>query len=261
MAIASLTVAQSCIFEDREHCPVYLTLDFSGVPEEVGNVLLFLEHEDGYLYRDTVYSRDFRSTYEIPVQKGRYHVAAFGNISEMVFDGGYCVTPGRQADSLYTCFHTASYTGDLAADTINMAKDHIGLHIRVLGRAEDPDSIFVRIESSSVGYSLYGDIIGGTYIHVPEAAHIAEDDAGYYEFSSRILRQKEEDLTLEICAVDNGADTTLTAIPLAARLQEAGIAMDSVNLEDVYLTIDYAHYSMTVSPVDWYDNGQVEIEF
>lgn len=195
MAIASLTVAQSCIFEDREHCPVYLTLDFSGVPEEVGNVLLFLEHEDGYLYRDTVYSRDFRSTYEIPVQKGRYHVAAFGNISEMVFDRGYCVTPGRQADSLYTCFHTASYTGDLAADTINMAKDHIGLHIRVLGRAEDPDSIFVRIESSSVGYSLYGDIIGGTYIHVPEAAHIAEDDAGYYEFSSRILRQKEEDLT------------------------------------------------------------------
>lgn len=257
--IASVLAAQSCILEDRTGCPTYLTLDLSSTPEEVGLIHLILEHEDGITYRDTVYRDGFLSGYEIPVRKGRLSVAAFGNPAGMVYDRGYTVPAGEQADSLYTCFFSAEYSSELSSDTVRVMRNFIGLHIRILGQTTDTDSLKICVESSSVGYDLHGNIITGAYSHSPAPRHLPDSSGWYYEYSSRLTRLAGENLSLTVSTVSSGADVPLIRMEIAEYIRQTGMSMDDDELGDVYVTVDFARASITVSPVDWNYNRHVEI--
>lgn len=261
IVVASLSAAQSCIIENRENCPAYLTLDFSLTPEEVGHIHLILRHENGGIFQDTVYRERFMSPYEIQVTRGCVTLAAFGNVRDMIFENGYTVETGNAADNLYTCFLQSEYNGDLERDTVTVMKNNIGLFIRMLSGAPDTDSISVCIESRSTGYDLQGNILEGVFSHRPEAVHLPEEGAAYFEFNSRIVRQKDEDLILSVFNGTDISDILLARIQLIPILKEAGIDMDDEHLDDVYMTVDCNRMTITVSPVGWYANGHAEITF
>ena len=61
---------QSCIWEDREQCPSFLSLDFSGTPEEVERIYLVLTHQDGWTCRDTLLREDFGNSMLTGVRAG-----------------------------------------------------------------------------------------------------------------------------------------------------------------------------------------------
>lgn len=260
LVIASLFPFQSCILENRTDCPTYLRLDFPSVPEEVGMIHLVIEHEDGTVYHDTVFRKDSTSGCELPVRKGRLSIAAFGNPSGMIYDRGYTVPEGGQADSLYTCFLTGEYRSDLSRETVTLLRNYIGLHVRVLGDAVETDSIHICVESASVGYDLYGNILTGSFRHSPRATHVPVDDARYYEFLSRITRQDGDVLYLSVMATRNGEERQLVRTGLSGHLRQAGTGMDDEELEDLYVTIDFSEASIKVSPVDWNYYEHVEIE-
>lgn len=256
---AYLLAVQSCILENRSGCPTYLTLDLSSTPEEVGLIHLILEHEDGTVYQDTVHKGSFLSGYELPVKKGTLSIAAFGNPADMVFDNGYSVATGNQADSLYTCFFSSQYTSELSVDTVRVLRNFIGLHIRIMGHTALSDSLAISIESASVGYDLHGNILKGTFRHMPAPGHLPDSSEWYYEFSSRLTRQAGEDMTLTVSTICDGADVPLLSTELSWYIRQTGMSMDDEELGDVYVTIDYARASITVSPVDWNYNPHVEI--
>lgn len=246
-------VMKSCIFEDRSNCPACLFLDFSGTPEEVSSINLFLMQDNGTVRTDTVFMEEFGEPYEVFVRKGAVSIAAFGNIEEMTFSDGYITAPGNDADNLYTCFMQASYNGDLYYDTVRVTKNNIGLHIRIKGSVSDMLSAI--IESSSIGYGLHGEILEGEFRFIPETVSLPSDKDESYLFFARITRQKKKDLQLHLLS----GDKTIASVPLSECLTEAGIDMDAPVLKDLYLNLDISALTLTVSTVGWTDTGAVEI--
>lgn len=253
-ALLLIPAVHSCIMEDRSHCPAYLTLDFSQTPEAVTHIHLIIRHSDGTQYSDTLTASEYSSLYEIPVRRGHVDVAAFGNVESMQYADGYSVTTGEEADNIYTCFFPALYDGDLCSDTVHMHKNNIGLHIRVTGHMSD--NFHIVIESSSIGYDLQGNIIEGDYEHIPDAAHTPADENGYYEYSTRVVRQRSDDLRM---TVFSDKEKPLKEISLSECLDEAGIHMSDPDLDDLYMTVDLERSILSVSPVGWTDTGYIEI--
>lgn len=259
--VLALCGLQSCIWEDRKACPACLTLDFSSVPENVERIYLVVKHRDGWTHMDTLRRQDFGTPYEAAVKKGGISVAAFGNIDRMQYDNGYTVPPGEQADSIYTCFLHEEYTSDLEYDTVTMHKNFIGLHIRVLKEALPGDSIRLSITSPSIGYNIGGEIAEGKFAHTPERIPETPENSGYFQYISRITRQKDSSLSLEISAVEGDYTGTITEIGLSRHLEEAGIDMNAEELGDLYMTVDFSRSTISVSPEDWGNiNNTMEIE-
>ena len=251
-----ISLSPGCIIEDRSNCPTYLTLDFSDTPEEVSDIHLFIISEDGRMFKDTIDRSQFTDLYEVSFKRGKTDIATFGNVDRMVYSNGYSIAEGDDADNLYTCFITSAYRNDLSYEKISVLKNNIGLHIRVMGYASD--SLQIMVTSSSIGYDLHGNIMDGDFTHRPEAVHTPTDDEAYFEFFSRVTRQKDEALTLTVYAVSG---TTVIVLPLFSLLVEAGIDMSDESLEDLYLTVDCALSSLTVSPEGWDSTEHTDILF
>lgn len=250
----------SCIMEERDGCPSYLSIDFSGTPEEVKSIILLLRYEDGFCIMDTVLREDYANPYEIPVRRGTPFVSAFGNVDKMVFDDGFSIIRGEESDKIYTDFRKGCYNGDLSHDTIKLGKSYIGLYIRVMNPAEASCSVEITTECSSIGYSYSGEILEGIFRHTPEPHHIPTAEEGYYEFLSRIVRQKNGDAVLRIKSVQNGAEEEILEIPLSEKLKAAGMDMGSKDLQDIFITINYSRSSMKISVDDWERTEHIEIE-
>ena len=254
--ILVMSLNPGCIHEDRSNCPTYLTLDFSDTPEDVSYIHLFIRSEDGKVFRDTIVRSEFADLYEVSFKRGQTDIAAFSDIDRMVYDNGYRIAEGDDADNLYTCFTTSVYRSDLSSDKITVLKNNIGLYIRVMGHASD--NLYIVVESSSIGYDLHGNILDGNFEHRPEALHTPNDEEAYFEFFSRITRQKDESLTLTVYTTSGATVAVIRLFPL---LVEAGIDMNDESLEDLYLTVDHTLSSLIVSPDGWDSTEHTEILF
>lgn len=254
--VLTVVFVQACIMEDRSNCPAYLTLDFSETPEKVSEIHLFIEDSKGYLFKDTLPANKFGIPYEIPVRRGELHIAAFGNIDRMMYDYGYRIHEGEDADSLYTCFISMACNDDLSFQHIIPVKNYIGLNIRIIGNISD--SLGITVESTSVGYGLSGEIIEGIFRHSPNTTHLPSSEEAYFEFFSRVLRQKDESLSV---TVRGTSDTILARVPLSAFLYDAGINMNDDALKDLYITLDIALSSIILSLESWNSTNHTEILF
>ena len=254
--VLAMALCHGCIIEDRSQCPTFLTLDFTDTPEEVSCIHLFITSDNGGVIKDTIAGSEFKDLYEVSFKRGKTGIAAFGNIDNMAYGNGYSIPEGYDSDNLYTCFITTVYRGDLSYEKVTVLKNNIGLHIRVMGCASD--SLRIVVESSSIGYDLHGNIMDGDFTHRPKAIHTPTDEEAYFEFFSRITRQKDDNLTL---TVYTASGTTITAIQLFSLLLEAGIDMSDESLADLYITVDYSLSSLTVSPEGWDSTEHTEILF
>lgn len=254
--VMAVALSHGCIFEDRSDCPSFLTLDFSRTPEDISDIHLVITTADKRIIRDTIDRNEFMVPYEVSVRRGETGIAAFGNIDRMIYGNGYRVAEGEDADNLYTCFIKSVYRGDLSSEKVTVLKNNIGLHVRVLGSSSD--SLHIEVVSSSTGYDLQGHIMEGIFRHLPDAIHTPSDKEAYFEFLTRVTRQKDDDLTL---SVYTGSGKEITSICLLPLLTDAGIDMDDEILQDLYITVDVALSCLTVSPEDWNHTGHTEIFF
>lgn len=252
--------ASSCIWEERDGCPTYLSIDFSQTPEEVKSIILMLRYEDGYSIIDTIPKKDYMSMYEIPVKRGSPYLSAYGNIEKMVFDDGFTVVTGEESDDIYTDFRKNTYDRDLSNDTIILKKNNIGLYIRVLTAADSSYSVEITTECSGIGYSYSGEIIEGKFCHTPVPSHYPSDTEEYYEFRSRIVRQKNADAMITIRSVSEDNTREILEIPLSDKLDAAGMDLCDNELKDLYITINHSLTSMMVSVEEWNREEHIEIE-
>ncbi len=248
---------RSCILEERTGCPSYLTLCFPDPPVGVENVFLVFRYGDGVVERDTL-SRDELENYERPVRREFFSLAAYSNISEMEYADGYQIPMGCEADSLYTDFLSVFCDDDLECDTVLLSKDFIGLHIRVLGYGGEYDSVCVAVNSSAVGYDLYGNVMTGRYRHIPEAACCPDSVRSYYEYYSRILRQVEDNMTLEVYVVDEDDNELVKSVELPDLSSVGKVA--GKEMEDLYIQVDVSKSLVSIKVEDWHNMDYVEIE-
>ena len=174
----------------------------------------------------------------------------------MMYDYGYRIHEGEDADSLYTCFISMACNDDLSFQHIIPVKNYIGLYIRIIG--DISDSLGITVESTSAGYGLSGNIIEGIFRHSPNTTHLPSSEEAYFEFFSRVLRQKDDSLSV---TVRGTSGQILARIPLSAFLYDAGINMNDDALKDLYITLDIALSSIILSLEGWNSTNHTEIQF
>lgn len=254
----------SCIKEDRSECPSYLTIDLSGTPDKVDSLYLILQYKNGQIFKDTIHNGDFRNDYEIAVPRGSATIAAYGNISMMKYDNGYIVPYGYPADNVYTFFSEAEYLSDLSRDTITVAKNYMAIHVKVLGMVRASKGLTAEFIGSYTGYSIYGELISGEFYHAPESSHLPTETEDYYVFYTRVPRHSpNSSLLLRLSTQYTNIETpdTLLEMSIQDKLLQAGISFSDPILQDLYLTIDHSHSTITIS-VDNFDSmDHVEVDF
>lgn len=254
----------SCIKEEREKCPTYLTIDLSGTPAEVDSLYLILQYEDGQYFRDTIRKENLTADYEIAVPRGSATIAAYGNISRMIYDHGYITPHGSPSDNIYTYFSEGEYLSDLSSDTITVTKNSMAIHAKVLGAVMASEGLKAEFIGSNTGYSIYGELTDGEFYHSPESSHIPTDAEDYYLFLSRVTRHaSDSQLLLRLSTRYPGMErpTTLLEISIPEKLAQGGISFSDHILQDLYLTIDHSRSTITISVDDFDSMEHVEVEF
>ncbi len=247
----------SCIFEDRSGCPAYFNVDFTDVPLSIGTVYLVYQFQNGEVCMDTVFRHLF-DTYERTVPRERFYLAAFGNICSMQYSNGLEVPFGAEADSIYTDFRELYCDDDFLYDKISLKKDFIRLSVRVMGYGRDYDSLYLEINSTAVGYDLYGNVLRGKYRHRPCATHVPKSANDFYEFSSRLIRQQEDDIVIDLYVSTDGESDLVKSINVSDLVSAGEVVVDST--DDLFVIIDFSLSVIVLSPVGWDYTDFVEIE-
>ncbi len=254
----------SCILEERGSCPSYLTLDLSSTPDDVDSLYLILKYNDGRLFRDTLYKEEMISNYEIAVPRGSAALAAYGNITNMVYDNGYITSKGLPADNIYTYFSKVEYLTDLSSDTITVSKSSMAIHIKVLGSVKASEGLLAEILGSCTGYNNSGETVQGDFYHTPETLHIPTKEEEFYNFLTRVTRHPSDSpliLRLSTMHQDSPEWVALLEISIQEKLEQAGISMSDPDLQDLYLTIDHSRSAISISVDDFDSANHVEVKF
>lgn len=254
----------SCILEERGNCPTYLTLDLTETPTEVNSLYLILQYRDGYTFKDTVYQEEFGREYEAAVPRGAATLAAYGNISNMLYDDGYVTAEGDPADDIYTYFTSVDYNGDLSTGKVNLSKNNIGFTFKVLGEVKGSEGLLLEITGENIGYTNTGELVEGPFLHHPESTHNPTPDEDYYLFRSRITRQNGEGavlLKLYTRYPPSKEMVQILEISLTEKLREAGIDMADGELKDINITVDYSKSTITISVDNFENMDDIELIF
>lgn len=257
---AVLVFARSCIWEERSRCPTYFRVDFSQTPEDVDNAILMLGYDDGYIIVDTVRKHEFGTIYEKPIRREDFSFAVFGNVGDMqLLKDGVIVRDGQEAGDVYAYFNRFCGNEDIYEEIVSFVKYHTTLHIKVLTVPSDTSEISVTIACRDIGYDYTGKLLQGKYSYTPNPSHTPVEGQCYYEFETRILRQKQLDFVLSLRRTADGKEIDVYEIPLALKLKEAGIELDITDPDDIYIIVNSANMSVNVSVLSWDEIDNEEI--
>lgn len=264
--IVSILACSSCeatIFEEREDCPCFLTLDLSNVPPTMGELYLWaFDSKENLILRDTILSTHFGGEYEVVVKRTTVHYHLWGNIGSATSLLGensvnlkLSKVDSLSADSLYCYSKKLNATGEFAKDTVTLFKEYARVKVLVK-RAKDT---FIEIKGESNGYFLNREIVDAKSIYKSVGLIDSNSDMLH---TFNITRQSNLSL-LEIALSHsiNKRVTLLNTYPIGEWLEEQGYNMDAENLSDIYIEIDSSNNFITITVDDWSytPEGNVEI--
>ncbi len=264
--IVSLLACSSCeatIFEEREDCPCFLTLDLSNVPSTMGELYLWaFDSKENLILRDTILSTHFGGEYEIEVKRTTVHYHLWGNIGSATSLLGensvnlkLSKVDSLSADSLYCYSKRLNATGEFAKDTVTLFKEYARVEVLVKGAK----NTFIEIKGESNGYFINREIVDAKSIYKSVGLIDSNSDMLH---TFNITRQSNLSL-LEIAlshSINNGFKL-LNTYPIGEWLEEQGYNMEAENLSDIYIEIDSSNNFITITVDDWIytPEGNVEI--
>ncbi len=260
-----ILILTSCIFEDRDKCPAYMSLDLSDTPNEVDSLYMVLEYQDGTTYIETIRKENFKEEYEIAIPRGDGHLAVYGNMDTSLYDNGYIIPSGYPSDNIFTHFSQVDYRRDLINEKISVTKNNLGVIVKILGKSRDSCKIHIEIEGDKIGYSNDGRAVDGIFLHRPANCHEPTNEEDYYLFASRVPRHNiDSHLILKIYATGPAEPNKTKLIyetSIMDKLSDAGISMNDASLKDIYITVDQSLPSISIGIDQFDDMGHIDLKF
>ena len=240
-AVCFLLSCLSCsIKEDRGACPCRLMLDFSeNDTVSVRAAQLLLNASEGFCLADTLQCEDFDEEYQVLVPCGNVNVLAwYGDDGCVIGESGLRIPYGEDCPEIYMSFFNVEAEGEVLRRSVQMQKNHCKATLYVQSEDAFPYRLVVRGDVG--GYGCDGTPSVGEFMCELE---LSEDMVGWVT----LPRQLNDSLSLEVW----GDDAVLKVFTLGRYISAVGCDWSSENLEDITLSLDYAHNIIGISIGEW----------
>ena len=263
--LAGAFLSGSCtVFENREGCPNYLSVDLKEVDKTIKEWQMWLFDEDGtLLLKDTIYRRHYMEPYIVSVSRANdVKCLMWGNMRNATrieesysYSTSFEKLPDVWADSLYFFADTICTKGENSYVKVIPGKEFATVDIYIKGWVGNDYEAEVAIICASSGFYVSKEFLERSTVTY---ASVYERGDYYTHFRSRILRQPDtENVLLKLYIRDLNPDGSLgeikvdTEVPLGEYLFENGYDMGNLSLEDIEIEIDYSYNRFQVKVADW----------
>lgn len=265
LLVVVMALSGSCrVFEDRDVCPSYLTVDLKDVDKSIRELQMWLFNEVGeMIYKDTIFRRDYSAPYIVEVPRfGKVQCLLWGNIrggSELVEKYSLGTTilkqDGMPADSLFFCKELISTRSEDSYLKVRPHKEFATVDVYLQGWVGVDFDVEMVLLCAKGGFYVDGGF-SGSRVHT----NMKLCDMGNYytKYTGRILRQPDtENILLSLLIRKREIDGTLGKvlvnrdIPIGKYLEENGYDMRSANMSDIRMEVDYSYNQFVIKAEDW----------
>lgn len=259
-----LVVCGCRVFEERDLCNSYLTVDFTNVDKGIREWQMWLFDSTGELiYKDTIYRRSYSSPYIVEVSRhGQVQCLLWGNarratsINEQYSLGTLLLKrENLSADSLYFSTDTISTKGEESYLKVVPKKEFATVDIYLEGWVGIDFEVEMVLQCATGGFYVDGDFCGN---NVSTKMEIYDLGDYYTHFRGRILRQPDtENIILSLLIHKKEVDGTVGEvlvdkdIPIGKYLEENGYDIGSDLMGDIRMDVDYSYNLLTIKAEEW----------
>ena len=273
-AVCVALCLDSCtILEERSGCPCYLTIDLTKVDKGIREWQLWLFDKDGeVMFKDTIYRRSYSSPYVVQVPRNRQlQCFMWGNVrGATILDEAYSPSTlllkkeGLPADSLFHYAETVDTWREDGFMKVIPRKEFATVDIYIYGWADIDFVAEMELVCDSRGFYVGGDFYPD---EVSVQMQLRGIDDYYTHFSGRMLRQPDtENVRLYLRLMKKEIDGTVGEelvnrdIPLGKFLEDNGYDMQSAQLQDIRMELDYSYSNLIIRTDDWEASYRLEEE-
>ena len=249
----TILLAISCsIKEDRSPCPCWLSIDLSRCTQESVTIAAWADSE---LFSERVSVQDYRSkgSYEKTVPRGHVNTSVVYGERDMQRTGPMLTIPlGHDCDSLWAHAASIECLGENAMDTAVLHKQfaRVFMSVEIPIGHEYPYTFTICSDVSGTDLRDLSPVEGDFRVD------LSLDMDNVCMFC--LPRQKEDGGALRLLIHDNGE--VIETIPLAEWISRMGYNWRSIDLEDIYIGVDYARAEVSISIRGWDDGNSFIVE-
>ena len=264
LSVAGVLLAGCTVLEERNVCPCCLTVDFSAVDNGIREWQMWLFSQEGeVIFKDTIYRRSYTSPYVVEVPRNsKVQCLMWGNArggtyveEEFSMSTSLVKRDSVMSDSLFFYKDYISTMGENSSFTVMPSKEFATVDIYLQGWVGIDFDSEMKLVCASSGFYVNGEFYPGEV-----ACNMQVFDLGdyYSHFRGRILRQADTEnimLSLRIWKLEiNGSpgDTVVDMdIPIGRYLDENGYDIQSIDMQDITIGVDYSYNRLLVKAEDW----------
>jgi len=236
-----LCLASCSVKEDRRVCPCILEVGFYD-RESIEDPVLLVGWSSDELFDVKVNIEDYPDIYS---RKTPRTMLSFGAVKGVVHcrrDGHTLMIPqGYECDSIYSYCDYIDCTGETAHTKVLLHKQFSTVYLGVTNPDFNPAEYSFFVSSNSCGIDLLTcDAKEGEFSCIPACF-------GDKRYSYRIPRQSDDSMTLTVTH-KSGDDVVF---PLGSLIKSIGYDWKSLDLQDIYITLDIARGRVGVGVAGW----------
>lgn len=260
-AALSLTMLLSActVKEDRQSCPCFLTLDFSGIEtsaleaQGLENLEVLISGDGGFADHQMMRLDERVHEYCVPVPRSGVYVMAVSK------DRGYCspdeglvIEEGDECPVIQMFSSSFASVRDEDRLAVLLHKNYCGISVHIktsYGIQERPFKITV--DGNINGYSPDGTPKEGPfrYFSGPSSEGLCR---------ARVPRQTDDSLWLEVDFLDS---SEIRTFPIGKYILESGYDWTAEDLEDISVEMDFSRTGIELSMSKWQKTLSFEITF
>lgn len=249
--IGTAILAGCSIKEDREPCPVYLSVGFSDRESITHSVGLVGWNGEGPLFHSVIDVKEYDPYWVKAVHRGFVSLSAYtGAESSYVSDRRMVIPMGHQADSLYAFFREVDCTGDDAYVDVVFRKQFCTVHLDLNQKEERLSRFRFLVEGGTCGFNLDSfAAVEGPFSCSPSAR------PGETIVDFRIPRQVDSSLKITMWFLNEETNQydLIGEYPLGEMIAKTGYNWKEESLQDVYVKIGIAFEYFEISIGGWED--------
>jgi hypothetical protein len=265
----------SCILEERELCPTYLTIDMSMIDRNVEQGHIWFFDSDGnLLYKDTVSRGMFNKPYVVKIPRDDYAKCyMWANMGkntllneEYSLNTSLTVLDNKPADSIYFYSCDINTNREFSNLTLLANKEFATINLTLTSYCDTTAyNTSIIIECRSRGF-----LVDKSFIETSSRvkAQLCETGVDYSLFATRILRQTDiKDIKLYVTISPKNdsrfseVDNISAIIPIGQYLTESGYDMYEENLSDISMELDIVGCFLSIKGEDWKEEKKFYVKF